>query len=164
MPGTHHVVSKLIKWKLFTDFKDSFLFISLFKIILSCWTRGIQVSLISRDKPICFPMLLPAFIFTVSLWFYCVFREQHRLSSEQTENSVDLMWVLCSPLDVFQRKHWITSWQISSEGHQGHVGLWWAHSTIMEVQWFCSHTGKPCHYLFSVLWPGWPLHGSAFCL
>lgn len=142
---------------------------SLFKISLSCWTRGIQVSLVSRDKPTCSPMLLPACIFTVSLWFYCVFREQHRLSSEQTENSVALLWVLRSPLDVFQSAPGaeLPRGRSPLKDSEAHIGLWWAHSTIMELQLFCSQTGKPCHCICSVCLvnsPGWPLYGSAFCL
>lgn len=40
VPGTC-TLNKSIKLKLFAGFKNSFLFISLFKISLSCWTRGI---------------------------------------------------------------------------------------------------------------------------
>lgn len=139
---------------------------SLFKISLSCWARGIQVSLVSRDKPICSPMLLPACIFTVPLWFYCVFREQHRLSSEQTENSVALPWALRSPLDVFQSAPGteLPRGRSPLKDSEAHIGLWWAHSTIMEVQLFCCQTGKPCHCICSVCLFSVPCNSLWNCL
>lgn len=108
----------------------------------------------------------------IPLWFYSVFRDQYWLSSEQTENSVGLPWVLCSPWGVFQNLPGtgLPHGRSSMKEREAYIGLWWANSTIMEELLLFSLKRKPCHCVCSVcsvnspngLWRICPLSFSSY--
>lgn len=93
---------------------------------------------------------MPAFSTTLlRCW---VFREQYGLSSEQTENSVDLPRISHSLWDVFQNSLGTELSQSTSsqKDREALTGLWSPRSTIMEGQLFCSQKGEPFHRVYSV--------------
>ena len=72
------------------------------------------------------------------------------------------------PWDVFQNSPGtkLLHSRSSVKDRELYIGLWWTHSSIMEVQLFCSPEKTLPLFLFNVPLnsPGWPLYGFALCL
>ena len=72
------------------------------------------------------------------------------------------------PWDVFQNSPGtkLLHSRSSVKDRELYIGLWWTHSSIMEVQLFCSLEKALPLFLFNVPLnsPGWPLYGFSLCL
>lgn len=121
--GIYYIVKKLIKWKLCTGFRSSFVYF--YKMSLSCWTRGIQVLLIPRAHTMYFPVLLPACVFThFSMNLLSIEKATRAFLRADRELSRPSMGIALTLrcLSQFTRHRITTSWQIICEGQGGLYG------------------------------------------